>query len=92
MKRLTLLLLGLALSALAAAESAHKASGKVTEVDRGKARVTIQHGPVPSLKWPPMTMAFDVKDAALLAKVKPGAKVEFSFIQSGRDYVITDLK
>jgi len=28
----------------------------------------------------------------MLENVKPGAKVEFSFMQSGKDYVVTDIK
>jgi Cu/Ag efflux protein CusF len=92
MKRFTLFMLGLALSAAAAAEAVHQASGTVTAVDSSKARITIQHGPVASLKWPGMTMAFGVKEKALLAKTKPGSKIEFSFVQSGRDYLITDIK
>jgi len=31
-------------------------------------------------------------DKAMLEKVKPGAKVEFRFVQSGKDYVVTDIK
>jgi Cu/Ag efflux protein CusF len=92
MKRFTLLLFGLALSAAVHAQDVHQASGTVTKLDRDKARVTIKHGPVASLRWPSMTMAFGVKDKALLERVKPGAEVEFSFVQAGRDYLITDIK
>jgi Cu(I)/Ag(I) efflux system periplasmic protein CusF len=70
----------------------HKATGKVTKVDSSNDTVTINHEPVPSMKWPSMTMAFKVKDKAMLDKVKPGAKVDFSFTQSGKDYVITEIK
>jgi Cu/Ag efflux protein CusF len=70
----------------------HKATGKVTKVDSSNDTVTINHEPVPSMKWPSMTMAFKVKDKAMLDKVKQGAKVDFSFTQSGKDYVITEIK
>src|SRR5688572_1958841 len=50
----------------------HKASGVVTKVDKDK--VTIKHGPVPSMKWPAMTMAFVVKDKALMDKMKKEQK------------------
>ena len=70
----------------------HKATGKVTKLDGSRSTVTIAHEPVPSMKWPAMTMGFKVKDKAMLDKVKPGAKVDFSFTQSGKDYVITDIK
>lgn len=70
----------------------HQASGKVTKVDRPAGRVTIAHGPVESLKWPPMTMAFEVKDKALLDKAKVGQTIDFSFVESGRKHVITAIK
>ena len=70
----------------------HKGSGTVSKVDSKKGTVTIAHGPVESMKWPAMTMTFKAKDKAMLEKVKPGAKIEFSFTQSGKDYVITDIK
>jgi Cu(I)/Ag(I) efflux system periplasmic protein CusF len=76
----------------AASGQAHKASGKVTKVDKSAGAVTIAHGPVASMNWPAMAMAFKAKDKAMLDKVKYGDQVEFSFIQSGRDYIITSIK
>jgi Cu(I)/Ag(I) efflux system protein CusF len=70
----------------------HKASGTVTKVDQPSSKVTIAHGPVQSLKWPAMTMNFVVKDQGLLGKLSSGRKVEFEFVQQGRDYVITSAK
>jgi Cu(I)/Ag(I) efflux system protein CusF len=70
----------------------HRATGKVTKVDSAKGTVTINHEPVPSMKWPSMTMAFKAKDKAMLEKLKPDTKVDFSFTQSGTDYLITDIK
>jgi Cu(I)/Ag(I) efflux system protein CusF len=67
----------------------HKASGTVTKVDRIANKVTIAHGPVQSLKWPAMTMNFLVKDKTLLDRLSSGKKVDFEFVQQGRDYVIT---
>ena len=74
------------------ASQAHKASGTVTRVDPANSKVTVAHGPVQSLKWPPMTMNFVVKDKALLDKLSAGKKIEFQFVQQGRDYVITSAK
>lgn len=70
----------------------HKATGTVTKVDSAKGAITLAHAPVASMNWPAMTMTFGVKDKSLLDKAKQGAKVEFSFVESGRDYVITDIK
>lgn len=71
---------------------AHKASGKVTKVDKEKGSVTIAHGPVASMNWPSMTMTFKAKDKAMLDKVKNGDQVEFSFLESGREHTITEIK
>ena len=68
----------------------HKATGVVTKVEKDK--VTIKHEPVPTMNWPSMTMAFVVKDQAILEKMKKDQKVEFEFVQQGKDYVVTGLK
>ena len=70
----------------------HKGKGTVKSVDAANGTVRLDHEPIPSLKWPSMTMNFKAKDKAMLEGVKPGAKVEFSFTQSGKDYVITEIK
>ncbi|HTG97806.1 MAG TPA: copper-binding protein [Burkholderiales bacterium] len=83
----------IALLTLAAAGSAyaqHQATGVVTKIDQNK--VTIKHGPVQSLRWPSMTMAFTVKDKALMDKLGKDRKVDFEFKQEGKDYVITAVK
>ena len=70
----------------------HKATGTVTKIDAAKGTVTIAHEPVPTMKWPSMTMAFGVQDKALLDKVTVGKKVDFEFIQEGGQYVLTGVK
>jgi len=74
------------------AQTAHKATGVVTKSDPAGDRVTIRHEPVPSLNWPVMNMVFKVKDKSLHAKLPKDAKVEFEFVQQGRDYVVTSVK
>src|SRR6266568_4745223 len=64
----------------------HKGVGVVKSVDGEKGTVSIAHQPVTSMSWPAMTMTFKAKDKAMLERIKPGAKVEFSFVQSGKDY------
>lgn len=93
MKLLAALAIGLVMAAAAHAQGvSHAASGTVTKVDRGRSQVTVTHGAVPSLKWPAMTMAFAVKDKALLETMQPGRKMVFKFSQQGQDYVITEVK
>ncbi len=75
-----------------AAEQSHKGTGKVTKVDPATNSVTIAHQAVSTMNWPAMTMTFKVKDKKMLDKAKSGEKVEFTFVQSGKDYTITDIK
>ena len=70
----------------------HQATGTEKAVDPAKGSVTLAHGPVKSLNWPGMTMGFEVEDKALLAKIKPGDKVQFEFAQKGKNYVIEQIK
>jgi Cu(I)/Ag(I) efflux system protein CusF len=97
MKAIRILLAAAALAvagapAYAQGAAAHQATGVVKSVDRAKSTVTLAHDPVKSLKWPAMTMPFAVKDKALLEKLQAGKKVEFEFVQQGKDYVITAVK
>ncbi len=73
-------------------QTTHKAVGVVKKTDPKAGTVTFAHEPVPSMKWPSMTMAFQVKDKALFDKLGEGKKVEFEFQQHGKDYVVTSAK
>ena len=92
MKRLIALAVMLAVIPCALAQPAHKATGVVTKVDAAKKKVTIRHEPVQSLKWPAMTMAFTVKDKAMLERIQKDRKIDFEFVQDGKDYVLTSVK
>ncbi len=70
--------------------SVHKATGTVTKVDKDK--VTIKHGPVQTMNWPAMTMTFKAKDKTMLDKLAKDKKVDFEFMEEGKDYVITSVK
>ncbi len=76
----------------AGAQATHKATGVVKKVDAKAGAVTLAHEPVKSLKWSAMTMAFQVKDKTLLDRLTVNKKVEFEFVQQGKDYVITTVK
>src|SRR2546427_8169770 len=64
----------------------------VKEFDAVQGKVTLAHGPVKSLGWPAMTMAFGVKDKALYDKLAVGAKVHVGFKKEGDGYVVTSVK
>ena len=86
-------LIALALStAVLAQGTIHKGTAVVKSVDAQKGTVMLTHGPIKSLQWPAMTMSFLAKDKKMLEAIKPGAKVEFEFVQDGKDYVITGIK
>jgi len=70
----------------------HKAVGVVKKADPGKGSVILAHEPVKTLNWSAMTMSFAVKDKALFDKLQADKKVEFEFVQQGKDYVITSVK
>jgi Cu(I)/Ag(I) efflux system membrane fusion protein len=55
----------------------HHAEGKVEHIE--KDAVTISHGPVPSLKWGPMTMNFKLPREGLPARIQVGDPVRFEF-------------
>jgi Cu/Ag efflux protein CusF len=53
--------------------------GEVRKVDKDAQKLTIKHGPLPSIDMPtPMTMVYRVKDPAMLNQVKAGDKIRFA--------------
>jgi Cu(I)/Ag(I) efflux system protein CusF len=80
----------LALGATAA--QAQLAEGEIRKVDMEAKKITIKHGPVPSIDMPPMTMVYQVKDAALLERVKAGDKVKFDARKVDGQYVVTRIE
>ena len=68
----------------------HAGTGTVTAIDAGT--ITLAHGPVPTLKWPAMTMAFQLAQPTLAKGLKPGDAVQFSFKQQGDEHVVTDIR
>ena len=75
-----------------AAKPTDMADGEIRKVDKENKKITIKHGVIKNLDMPGMTMVFQVKDAALLDKVKAGDKVRFSAEKSGSAIVVTDIK
>ncbi|NHC08295.1 efflux RND transporter periplasmic adaptor subunit [Azonexus fungiphilus] len=71
----------------------HKAEGTVEAFDMKAGLVTLNHGPVVSLKWPGMTMEFQVATPALLSGLKPGLSVSFEFVErKPGEWVVTAIK
>lgn len=60
-----------------AAVKTGKATGVIKALDQKAGKVTLQHGPIPTVGWPAMTMTFKAVPAAILEGLKVGQKVEF---------------
>ena len=74
-----------------AAPATHSGTGTVKKIAAAKGVVTLAHGPIASLRWPAMTMSFELKDAALAKGIKAGDAVDFELVRSQDSYVITRL-
>lgn len=66
--------------------------GEVRKVDAAQKKITLKHGEIRHLDMPPMSMAFQVRDPALLAKVKAGDKVRFSVDRIDGVYTVTAIE
>ncbi|MFN0305258.1 MAG: efflux RND transporter periplasmic adaptor subunit [Burkholderiales bacterium] len=55
----------------------HRGQGKVNEINAKTGEINLSHDPMPSIKWPAMTMGFRVADDKALAGLKKGDIVDF---------------
>ncbi|MBX3642037.1 MAG: efflux RND transporter periplasmic adaptor subunit [Rubrivivax sp.] len=70
----------------------HKAEGSVDSIDPKTGTVSLNHGPVATLKWPAMTMEFKAANAGLLQGLRPGQAVAFEFVErQPGEYVVTSI-
>jgi Cu(I)/Ag(I) efflux system membrane fusion protein len=70
----------------------HQGEGTVDALDAQAGTVSLNHGPIASLRWPAMTMEFKVANASLLQGLAPGARVRFEFVQrQPGEWVITAI-
>ena len=69
-----------------------KGVGVVTALDRNAAKVTIKHGPIPSVGWPAMTMTFAANPPALLKGLKVGQRIAFDVKTKGGAAEITGVR
>ena len=68
------------------------ADGEVRKVDKAAGKITLRHGPIPSLDMPDMTMVFRVKDPAMLDQVKVGDRVRFAADKIGGQYTVVKIE
>ena len=70
-----------------------RVAGKVVEIDAKGLRLTLDHGEIPAFEMGAMTMAYRVKDAALLEGLRVGESVYFTAVEEpDGDYVITRIE
>ena len=79
-------------SGKAASTSAQLADGEVRKVDKEAKKITLRHGPIPSLDMPAMSMVFQVKDPALLDQVKTGDKIRFEAQKISGQYTVIRIE
>lgn len=66
--------------------------GEVRKVDMDAKKITIKHGPLSNLDMPAMTMVFQVKDPAMLERVKTGDKVKFQAEKVGGAFTVIKIE
>lgn len=67
-----------------------KGTGTVTAIDKAAGKITLDHGPIPEVGWPAMTMAFTAKPE-LLDSVAVGDKVAFDLMLRGNTGEVTTI-
>lgn len=79
-------------AAPAAAATPGLTDGEIRKIDKENGKITIKHGEIKHMDMPPMSMVFNVKDKAMLDKVKVGEKIMFIAIQEAGKMVVTDIQ
>lgn len=73
----------------ASAQGAYSTSGRIEGISANT--ITLNHAPVPAIKWPAMTMTFKLANPALAHGIKAGDRVIFSFDQTGEGPIVRTL-
>jgi Cu/Ag efflux protein CusF len=66
-------------------------TGTVTAVNVASRKITLDHGPMPEIKWPAMKMEFAAAPSVDLSKVNTGDKVRFTISGSGSSYTVQSI-
>lgn len=68
--------------------------GTIQSIDPANSQVRIQHGALPEVGWPAMTMTFKVERPSLLRGLRRGLRVEFAFTanRQGGNPVIQSIR
>ncbi len=78
--------------ATAKASTSAMTEAEVRKVNKETKKITLKHAAIKNLDMPPMTMVFQVSDAAMLDKVKAGDKVLFAAKDEGGKITVTEIQ
>jgi Cu(I)/Ag(I) efflux system protein CusF len=92
MKHFTTLIAALLTSAAFAQAGPPATEAEVRKVDKEAGKITLKHGEIKNLDMPAMSMVFQVKDKALLDKVKAGDKVSFTADRVNGQYTVLSIE
>ena len=65
---------------------------EVKKVDVKKGLIVLNHGDLPNLGMPAMTMGFELADKKMLKDIRVGQKVKFQAAMVGGKATVTELK
>lgn len=82
---------GMAMSGASAARHG-KGVGVIKAIDAKAGTLTIQHGPIPAVSWPAMTMTFKAKPVGLLTGLKVGETIGFDTTVRGMSADVTAVR
>lgn len=68
------------------------ADGEVRKIEKEAGKLTLRHGEVKNLDMRAMTMAWKLKDPAMLDKLKVGDKILFTAEKLNGQFTITEIK
>jgi Cu(I)/Ag(I) efflux system protein CusF len=67
-------------------------TGVIKAIDAKAGTVTLQHGPIPAIGWPAMTMAFKASPPSVLKGLKVGQTVDFDAKVRGASAEVTAVR
>ncbi len=66
--------------------------GEVRKINVEASTITIKHREIKNLNMPPMTMVFQVKEAALLDTIKLGDQIQFKAVEEDGAILVTEIQ
>jgi Cu/Ag efflux protein CusF len=79
-------------AAVGAASAAHLAVGTITGIDPEQRLMTIEHGDIPSMNMPAMTMQFGLHPSIPIGSLKVGQSITFAIGADSGGMVITAVR